>query len=361
MPFRTTKTDIWQYDIQVAGRRFRGSCGTKDYEAAKAIEASIRANAKTPKASGHTLSEALGTYYRDVAQDQPSARVTASQSRELLRIMDGKMQIAKITNAHVLGFAAKKRATCANATVNRHLQLLGRALRHMARFYDATVPDLELRAAQAKEPKERIRELSFDEQSRLFECLPTDMHPPVKFALLTGARVGTICDLRWSDIDTEGCNMLFRLKGDSAMTFPMGREVAAILSALPRSNVQAHRALVFTRLDQQTLERVRIVPHGGVFHAAWRKALANADIEDFRFHDLRHTFATRMLRQSRNIKLVSKLLGHTSIETTSRYAHVLVDDMRSAIDDFSALSGGVPQKNPQTMRGSTRQAIEKKG
>lgn len=55
---------------------------------------------------------------------------------------------------------------------------------------------------------------------------------------------------------------------------------------------------------------------------------------------IRHTFATRMLRQTQNIKLVSQLLGHKDIATTSRYAHVLVDDMRAALDDFSVMGVG---------------------
>ena len=74
--------------------------------------------------------------------------------------------------------------------------------------------------------------------------------------------------------------------------------------------------------------------HDGV---SARKALADAGIPDFRFHDLRHTFATRLLRKTGNLKLVSRLLGHTTVETTTRYAHVLDGDLQSAMDDFSPL------------------------
>lgn len=103
------------------------------------------------------------------------------------------------------------------------------------------------------------------------------------------------------------------------------------------------RRYVFTRVDKNTADRVRIIPKGDVFNTEFRKAVSEAEIVDFRFHDLRHTFATRMLRQSRDLKLVSKLRGHKSFETTSRYAHVLVDDMRLALEEFSPLNGGVPQ------------------
>ena len=62
----------------------------------------------------------------------------------------------------------------------------------------------------------------------------------------------------------------------------------------------------------------------------WSRALKAAGIEDFRFHDLRHTAATRTLRASGNMKAVQKMLGHSDITTTARYAHVMVDDVRAA-------------------------------
>jgi integrase len=349
MPFKAKKTDYWQYDIVVGGHRFRGSTGTKDFEEAKDIEAKIRSDAKAKKSKGtdFTLTEALGTYFRDVSQHQPSHYTTASQSRSLLSIIGKKKMVTDLTDADILRFVAKKRATVSNATVNRQVQLLGRALRHMERLYKARIPALNLKAAETKEPKERIRELSFDEQARLFEHLPDDLRHPVKFALMTGARISTIVGLKWSDINETDREIIFRLKNDDQMTFPMTREMQAFLSTVPRSNIMGYRNQVFTRLDKQTKQRIRIVPRGGVFNTEFRKAVRDAEIENFRFHDLRHTFATRMLRQTKNIKLVSKLLGHKSIETTDRYAHVLVDDMRSALNEFSAISGNVPQNIPQ--------------
>jgi len=63
----------------------------------------------------------------------------------------------------------------------------------------------------------------------------------------------------------------------------------------------------------------------------WKKALQDAGIEDYTFHDNRHTKATRMLRSSGNLRAVQKLLNHTDIRTTARYAHALEDDVRNAM------------------------------
>jgi integrase len=343
MPFRTKKTRVYQYDIVVGGHRLRGSCGTEDFEAAKAVEADIRANAKRNAARGsdYTLSEALGTYINDKITGRPSEGTTKSQARIILSHMDGKKRISKLTDADIIQYAAKHRATCANSTVNRHLQMLGRALRHMGKVYKTEIPDVDLKSAETKEPRERVRELTTDEQTKLFAALPQEYHPMVAFALMTGARISTITGLLWRDVDMPNREIMFRLKGDELMIFPINSELAALLSALPKSNVMESRRYVFTRVDGHSAERIQIIASGGVFGTVWRKALMDAGIENFRFHDLRHTFATRMLRKTQNISLVSKLLGHTNIETTSRYAHVLTSDLRDALDRFSVMG-----KNP---------------
>lgn len=349
MPFRTAKSKIWQYDIQVRGRRFRGSTGTDDYEEAKNVEAEIRAAAKSGQsdATSCTLSQAFGTYHLDICQHQPSAATAASQAKAILKHIPGTTRIESLCNADLMKMVNRMRADCANGTVNRRLQYMARACRHMAKFYNATLPDVSFKAPQVKEPKERIRELTQTEQARLFQHLPDDLHAPVTFCLMTGCRISTMTGLLWSDVgDAE---IIFRLKGGETMTYPISREMRAFLSSLPKSNVIEARRFVFTRIDKQTHERTRIVPKGGVFNAQFRKAVADAEIQNFRFHDLRHTFATRMLRQTKNLKLVSQLLGHKDIATTARYAHVLVDDMRAALDDFSPVSGTDPQTFPQSV------------
>ncbi len=339
MPFKPKNSRFYHYDFQIRGRRFHGSCGTEDFEEAKAIEAEERVKARTaPHTSGHfTLSEAIGTYWKDVCAHQSSAATAASQGAKILEVIDGKTRIDTLRNSEIMRFVQKRRAEVSNATVNRQLQFLGRALRHMETFYDAKLPRLDLKAAQTAEPEERIRELTRDEQTRLFNKLRDDLHPIVKFALMTGARQATITGLRWSDVDLERNRIAFRMKGGRAMNFPMNGEIRALLSALPKSGTMTHRRFVFTYVSDDGQER-RAIPRNSHIWEIFRAAVDAAEIDDFRFHDLRHTFATRMLRATGNLKLVSRLLGHASIETTMRYAHVLDDDLAHAMDNFSTFA-----------------------
>lgn len=349
MPFKPKNSKFYHYDFQIRGRRFHGSCGTESFEEAKAIEAEQRVIARNaPQTQGkYTLSEAFGTYWSDVCQHQSSAGTAKSQARRILDTIPGKTRIESLRNSDVMKFVRVSRAEVSNATVNRCLQFLGRALRHMARHYDAKIPELDLKSAQTREPKERIRELSFGEQTRLFNCLRTDLHALVKFALMTGARQAAIINLRWRDVDLDASSIRFELKGGGQMRFPMNHEMRALLTALPKSNILEHRQFVFTYPTEETGE-LRRIPRNSHLFDDFREALTKAEIEDFRFHDLRHTFATRMLRQTGNLKLVSRLLGHTSIETTMRYAHVLDDDLHAAMADFSPLGSSESRRNSRS-------------
>lgn len=341
MPFRPKNSRFWHYDFQIKGRRFHGSCGTEDFEQAKAVEAQARVEARSAatapaETARYTVSEAIGTYYADVCQHQPSARTSHGQGKAVIENLAPTTQLSALTNSELVRLVARLRASRSNATVNRILQFFGRAVRHMADTYGADVPKLDFKAPETKEPKERIRELSWDEQASLFKVLRTDLHPLVKFALMTGARRASICGLRWRDVDLDNARIRFDVKGDGVMFFPINNEMRAFLTSLPRAELPSEKPFVFTYVDQLRKKRFRINCDGGGIWEEFRAAVTKAGIEDFRFHDLRHTFATRMLRKTGNLKLVSRLLGHADIETTMRYAHVLDGDLHDALADFSA-------------------------
>ena len=332
MPFRKKGSQNWHYDFQYRGRRFRGSCETADYQEAKLVEAEARLKARTNKQSQgeFTISQALGTYYTDVCEPQASAKTSFSQSKMLLEHFDGSRPIASLTNKDLLKFVVQSRAKEANGTVNRKLQFLSRAIKHMATFYDATTPDLDFSKVKTKEPDEVIRELSADEEKRLFEHLRPDLHPMIWFALNTGARQKAIFTLKWSDVGDTHLVFAGESNGKPAYKFPITRALRAFLSTLPRPAIQTHRAPVLTWIDRNGDRR----PFNQNNHWMWDRALADAEIDGFRFHDFRHTFATRMLRHSGNLKLVSKLLGHRNLETTAKYAHVLDSDLEDALESF---------------------------
>jgi integrase len=124
-----------------------------------------------------------------------------------------------------------------------------------------------------------------------------------------------------------------------------------------------HRTRVFTFVARRTLKHLNIVKgkrypltESGL-KSAMRRAVPNASVSDFRFHDTRHTAATRTLRKS-NLRVVQKLLGHSNVETTTKYAHALDEDIRDALEAASTKS---PTKNPAGAAYTKRKTLRMKG
>ena len=142
------------------------------------------------------------------------------------------------------------------------------------------------------------------------------------FALSTGARKGEILNLTWSDIDWEhGLAVFPDTKNDevrSALLEGHLLEELQKLSKVPRIDTD----LVFPRKDGKAPVELR--DH-------WAKAIDKAEIEDFRFHDLRHTAASYMLGAGVSLGQLAEILGHKTLQMVMRYSHLAVAHKKVAI------------------------------
>jgi integrase len=230
-----------------------------------------------------------------------------------------------------------RRRLVSNATVNRTvIEPLRRVIRRAERAWDQKVPRINWEEHLLPEPKERTRELRLEEERRLFEGLPEDYRPIVRFALLSGFRLSECVSLRWADIDWHARTIAVEGKGGVRALIPLTSSLRELLFPLQGR----HPEVVFSYRVRRPRRGIRAkgeyVPltYEGT-KTAWRRALAKEGVRvsDFRFHDNRHTAATRLLRSSGNLKLVQKLLRHENIATTTKYAHVDDEDLRIAMEN----------------------------
>lgn len=342
MPFRKQGSPYWQYDrtITVAGQRYRlrGSTGARSKPEAREVEeAEVRAARDRilngPAKAFLTVDQALGTYYDEVASHQPSAATTRSQIKALRAGLGRSRPLHLIVAADLTAHVAKRRAIVSNATVNRELQMFRRALAYVGRTRNAATPDIDWRALALREPTERVRELTVAEEARLFAALRPDFHPLVRFCLATGCRVSSAVRLEWRDVDFHARTITFRkMKGDEHHAVPLSHGLTALLAPLPRVH-----ARVFTYRFRGS-KRLRPFTIAG-WKKPWRAALVAAEIEDFRFHDNRHTALSRMTRV-KGLKAAQRLAGHASIATTARYAHCEMDELREAMETADLTHAG---------------------
>lgn len=181
--------------------------------------------------------------------------------------------------------------------------------------FTTTNPARSIRAR--KEAHHVIRWLSEDERTRLLAACKESKWPKlyllVLMALATGARRGDLIGLRWSDIDLENrLAHVARTKNGSSRVLSLSLPVVQELKRFEKE--AASNGLVFC------LETDSSKPKS--FDPLWYEALRQAKVERFRFHDLRHTTASYLAQNSVPLHTIAEVLGHSSLQTTMRYAHL---------------------------------------
>jgi integrase len=208
------------------------------------------------------------------------------------------------------------------ATINRYLAALGAAFKYAVKerhWLDASpVGNVGRRAESAG----RTRFLDDDERKRLMAACRASDHPElhlaVTLAITTGMRKGEILSLRWPHVDLKrSLVQLIDTKNGSARTVPLPKIAAALLE---------QRGKVRSLTDDRVFTEKRD------FDLAWRNALAAAEINDFRFHDLRHTAASYLAMHGATLAELAEVLGHKTLQMVKRYSHLTEQHKRGLID-----------------------------
>jgi len=210
----------------------------------------------------------------------------------------------------------KKGGTRAPATVKRYLAALSKMFSCAVDWnWCDTNPVRRIR--KPKEAPGRDRYLSDDERKALLKATAKSddpyLHTLVLIALCTAGRAGEIQGLKWPEVSLQRGTVTFRhTKNRQVRTVPVTAEVAARLRDL-RKVRRIDSELIFPRFDGERPKS---------FRAAWAKAVAEAKLNDFRFHDLRHTAASYLAMSGATPSELMAILGHKTLLMVSRYAHV---------------------------------------
>ena len=196
-------------------------------------------------------------------------------------------------------------------------------------------PDGSNPCRHVKRYKENKRErfLSPEETERLCEVLAEaeDEMPSAvaafRLLLLTGCRLSEVQFLRWEYVKDD-CIELPDAKTGSWVV-PLGPEARAVLAALPRE--EDNPWVITGGLPGSHITDLQ---------KPWRCIRARAGLEDVRIHDLRHRYASRALALGESLTMIGKLLGHTQVQTTARYAHLARDSIQTAAARVTGSIGG---------------------
>ena len=174
-----------------------------------------------------------------------------------------------------------------------------------------------------KEDNQIIRYLTIGEEKRLMEELPEYLKSIVICALTTGLRLSNILNLKWESVNFE-YNFIEILKqenkGHKKIQLPLGSKLRAVFEKMSKRE----KGYIF--VSHRTGTKYTNINDG------FKEALKRANIDNFRFHDLRHTVATRLVANGADLLTVKQYMAHSNISTTQRYMHPTPENMIKAVD-----------------------------
>jgi len=253
--------------------------------------------------------------------------------KDLKRYFSGRY-LYEITPLDVEKFKSEKtKENLSHASINRRLACLKSLFNRAIEWGKATQNPVR-KIKLFKENNQRLRYLEQEEIVRLLTNCPEHLKPIVALALNTGMRRGEILNLKWRDIDIKReVIYLLDTKNKERREVPMNYDVKKVFIGIPRHSEGVY---IFYNTNNERYRDIR---------KAFAKALKYAKITDFRFHDLRHTFASHLVMSGVDLNTVRELLGHKSIQMTLRYAHLSPKHKKHAVD---VLGRKLAEKRPAT-------------
>lgn len=215
------------------------------------------------------------------------------------------------------------------AAVNREMALLSHMFTKAVEWgFMETSPFKKGRRLMFKENNQRLRFLTDAEIEALLKACSPHLRPIVETALLSGMRRGELLSLKWEQI-RNGFIYLRETKGNKARQIPVNDRLAQVFRELRLKN-HLKTEYVFCDAQGRRFQEVK---------RSFASACRRAGLEDFRFHDLRHTFASRLVMAGVGLRAVQELLGHADLKMTMRYAHLSEDHLKEAVAKLNGLGG----------------------
>lgn len=364
---------VWHCDfVSPSGKRIRRSLETSDKRQAQELHDQLKAEAWRVEKMGDypsvTFDDACLRWLQE-KEHKKSLDDDKTKIEYFLEFFSGKL-LSSITETDILkatsgminrkhkevweikAASAKKKGSkiapykpkpATQATKDRYLAFLRSLFRAAVNDWKWIGKSPTIKVRQKKEI--RVRWLTKEEATTLIQCMPDVMKPVVMFALATGLRRSNILNLEWTQIDLQRKVAWIHpedTKGGKAIGVALNETACRVL----RMQIGKHQQYVFVhteawhRADGSPTEKVRKMRVDD--NTAWNTGLRRAGITNFRFHDLRHTWASWLVQAGVPLTALQEMGGWESIEMVQRYAHLapnhLVEHARR-IDEAMGING----------------------
>ncbi len=342
--YRRKDSPIWWMSFSVNKKQYQRSTGTADKRLAENILAKVKTQVVEGKwfefdeARQHTFEEMMERYLNNhskISKSFSAYKNDKTYIKHLSKVFAG-LTLDMITPQLISAYKTERLEEGKSPqTVKHEMNCLTRAFNLAMREWRWINHNPCFNVEKPKVNNQILRWLTNNEEEQLLQAskgyLNGQLPDIIIVALHTGMRQGEILNLKWKDIDMFRRTItIMQMKTKEPKTIPMNDTLTDLI--MRKSKVINMSGYVFitskgTRILNTNLQR-----------EFW-KALKAAEITNFRFHDLRHTFATRLIQNGVDLYAVAKLLGHKDVKTTQRYAHHHPESLRQSVkilDNFSS-------------------------
>ena len=318
--YKRKGSPCWWVRFTHNGRRLQQSAGTADRAKAQQyhdrLKASLWEQDRLGVKPSRSWNEAVVKWLAETGH-----KATHADDVARLRWLDKYLRgqpLDRISRDAIGQIGEIKARESSGATANRTLAVIRAILRRAC--YEWEWIDKAPKVRMFKERKRRVRWITRVEAERLLSLLPAHQADMARFALSTGLRQANVTGLEWSQLDMQRRVAWIhpdQAKARKAIPVPLNEEAVEVV----RRQLGKHNARVFT---------FRGKPVRAVNTKAWTRALRRAGIEDFRWHDLRHTWASWHVQAGTSIQELQELGGWEAVEMVRRYAHLAPEHLAKA-------------------------------
>lgn len=305
-------------DVQINGKRLRESLKTGDKKLAQQLhdmrKAELWREGVLKEKPKKTFKEACARWVIERSHKRSLADDELKIKFLLPKI--GGILLSELTRDKIESVLPKE---VSGATRNRYRALIRAMLRAAEREWDWLDRAPVLRTEV--EPKRRVAYLSREQAEVLISCLPEKYRMPVRFALLTGLRRSNVFGLTWDAVDLD--NSMVHVAAEDAkagqrILVPLNKSAKALLESFP----EPRKGRVWGDMDR-------------IWANTWTSACKRAGVPEFRFHDLRHTWASWHAMAGTPLSVLQELGGWHSHEMVQRYAHLSPEHLANAAERVS--------------------------
>jgi len=334
---------VWWMSFSHNGEQIRRSTETEDKKLAIRIFDKLKGDIAEGKWFEHlegednTFNDLMDRYMKEhsAINKASSSHLRDKGLEKHLRKAFGNLMLTEITSKIIAEYKVNRRGDGVSPrTINYELTLMGHAFNLAIKEWEWIKDNPVMRVRKERVNTKIERWLSLDEEKKLLSASPSWLQEIITFAIHTGLRQGEIMDLKWSQIDFKRKTIIIsEQKNRSVDTLPLNASALGVLLKKAPNVIKPEKLVFINHLGNRIGSSVLI----RAFHRAEKKT----DIPKLRFHDLRHTFATRLVQNGVDLLAVQKLGRWKNTSMVMRYAHHCVESLRAGIEVMDKVGSGI--------------------